>query len=144
MCSSDLPAESNVPFLFNGQRVGVTICEDVWNDEDFWRDRRYRRNPAADLAAAGATVLFNVSASPWHLGKHTTRREMLASLAAKTRCPLLYCNLVGGNDELVFDGASLVLDAQGRLAGEGALFAEDFLVVDTDQLRPSEIGRAHV
>ena len=130
------PAESNDPFLFNGRRIGVTICEDAWNDEDFWRDRRYRHNPAADLAAAGAEILFNVSASPWHLGKNTMRREMLASLAAKTRCPLLYCNLAGGNDELVFDGASLVFDGQGRLAAQGALFAEDFMVVDTEKLPP--------
>jgi len=130
------PAEGNEPLTFNGCRVGVTVCEDVWNDEDFWRERRYRRNPAADLAAAGAELIFNVSASPWHLGKNTMRREMLASLAVKTRCPLLYCNLVGGNDELVFDGASLVFDEQGRLAVQGALFAEDFLVVDTEKLKP--------
>jgi NAD+ synthetase len=130
------PAEGNEPFTFNGRRVGVTVCEDVWNDEDFWRDRRYRRNPAADLVAAGAELILNVSASPWHLGKNTTRREMLASLAAKTRCPLLYCNLVGGNDELVFDGASLVFDRMGRLTAEGALFQEDFLIVDTEKMAP--------
>ncbi len=129
------PAESNEPFTFNGQRIGVTVCEDLWNDEDFWRERRYRRNPAGDLARSGADLLVNVSASPWHLGKNTTRREMLSSLAAKTRCPLVYCNLVGGNDELVFDGASLVFDGLGRLVTQGALFAEDWLVVDTRQMR---------
>ncbi|PAW82243.1 MAG: NAD+ synthase [Pedosphaera sp. Tous-C6FEB] len=125
------PAEGNEPFLFNGRSIGVTICEDLWNDEDFWRERRYRRNPAVDLVRSGADLMVNVSASPWHLGKNTTRRAMLSSLAAKTRCPLLYCNLVGGNDELVFDGASLAFDGQGRLMGQGALFAEDWLVVDT-------------
>lgn len=130
------PAETNEPFLFNGRRLGVTVCEDVWNDEDFWRDRRYRRNPAVDLVAAGAEIILNVSASPWYLGKNTTRREMLASLAAKMRCPLLYCNLVGGNDELIFDGASLAFDGQGRLAAQGALFAEDFILVDTAKLTP--------
>jgi NAD+ synthase (glutamine-hydrolysing) len=125
------PATENLPVEFNGQKIGITICEDVWNDEDFWRDRRYPRNPAAELAAGGATVLFNVSASPWHLGKNRTRREMLSSLAAKTKCPLVYCNLVGGNDELVFDGASLVFDAAGKLAAIGTMFDEDFLIVDT-------------
>ncbi|MHB1307708.1 MAG: nitrilase-related carbon-nitrogen hydrolase, partial [Limisphaerales bacterium] len=109
------PATHNAPVDFNGRRIGLTVCEDLWNDEDFWRDRRYHRNPAADLVGAGAEIIFNVSASPWHLGKNRLRHAMLGSLAAKLRCPLAYCNLVGGNDELVFDGASLVFDAGGRL-----------------------------
>jgi NAD+ synthetase len=128
------PAMENHPVEFNGEKIGLTICEDVWNDEDFWRDRRYRRNPAVELAAAGAMILFNISASPWHLGKNRTRHDMLANLAAKTRCPLLYCNLAGGNDELIFDGSSLVFTGTGQLAAEGGLFCEDFLVVDTAQL----------
>ena len=126
------PATDNHPVEFNKQKIGLTICEDVWNDEDFWRDRRYRRNPAVELVEAGAKIIFNVSASPWHLGKNKTRFDMLRSLAVKTRAPLVYCNLVGGNDELVFDGGSLVLNAAGELAARGALFAEDFVVVDTD------------
>ncbi|MDD1666827.1 MAG: NAD+ synthase, partial [Methanomicrobiales archaeon] len=88
------PATANEPVEFNGRKIGLTICEDVWNDEDFWDDRRYRRNPAAELARAGAKVLLNSSASPWHLGKNRARRGMLSQLAAKTRCPVLYCNLV--------------------------------------------------
>jgi NAD+ synthetase len=132
------PATENHPVEFNGEKIGLTICEDVWNDEDFWRDRRYRKNPAVELAAAGAMILFNISASPWHLGKNRTRHDMLANLAAKTRCPLLYCNLAGGNDELIFDGSSLVFTGTGQLAAEGGLFCEDFLVVDTAQ--PGAIG----
>jgi NAD+ synthetase len=132
------PATENQPVEFNGRKIGITICEDVWNDEDFWRDRRYRRNPASDLAAAGATVLFNLSASPWHLGKNRTRREMLSSLAAKTKCPLIYCNLVGGNDELVFDGASLIFGSAGQLVAEAAMFDEDFITVDT--ATPTEVS----
>src|ERR1051325_10138041 len=81
------PATENLPVEFNGQKIGLTICEDVWNDDDFWRERRYRRNPAAELAAAGVKVIFNVSASPWHLGKNSTRHRMLGSLAAKVKCP---------------------------------------------------------
>src|SRR2546422_484913 len=125
------PATENAPVEFNGQKIGVTICEDVWNDDDFWRDRRYRRNPAVELVEAGASVIFNVSASPWQLGKHQTRFDMLQSLAAKTRAALIYCNLVGGNDELVFDGCSLVFNAAGGLIARGEQFAEDFVVVDT-------------
>jgi NAD+ synthase (glutamine-hydrolysing) len=126
------PATENTPVEFNGQKIGLTICEDVWNDEDFWRDRRYPRNPATELTEAGARLVFNVSASPWHLGKNRTRHEMLRSLAAKSRTPLLYCNLVGGNDELVFDGGSLVFSGAGELIGRGRMFDEDFLLVDTD------------
>lgn len=127
------PAMENTPVEFNGQKVGLTICEDVWNDEEFWLDRRYHRNPAAELVQAGARMLLNISASPWHLGKNRTRREMLASLAAKSKCPIVYCNLVGGNDELVFDGTSLALNSAGQLVAEGQMFAEDFLVVDLER-----------
>ncbi len=131
------PAKENQPVEFSGQKIGLTICEDVWNDEDFWRERRYRRNPAVELVEAGAKIIFNLSASPWHLGKNRTRYEMLQSLAHKTRTPLLYCNLVGGNDELIFDGNSLVFNWAGELIGRGDLFAEDFVVVDTDSSEPA-------
>jgi NAD+ synthetase len=131
------PAESNVPVEFNGCKIGLTVCEDFWNDEDFWRDRRYRRNPATELAAAGAELLLNVSASPWHLGKSTTREAMLASLAAKTQRPIVYCNLVGGNDELIFDGASLAFDAEGRVTARGKVFEEDLLLMDASAPFPS-------
>jgi NAD+ synthase (glutamine-hydrolysing) len=130
------PATGNTPVEFNGVKIGLTVCEDVWNDEDFWRERRYPRNPALDLSGQGARVIFNVSSSPWHLGKNRVRHEMLASLAAKTKCPLLYCNSVGGNDELIFDGGSLVFDAQGRPVAQGRLFEEDFLLVDLDTAPP--------
>lgn len=131
------PATQNQVVEFNGRKIGLTICEDVWNDEDFWRDsRRYRLNPARDLVEAGAEVILNVSASPWHAGKNKVRQDMLSSLAAKLGAPLLYCNLVGGNDELVFDGSSLGFDAQGRLIAEGAHFREDFFVVDFKSAQP--------
>ena len=130
------PATANAPVEFNGTKLALTICEDVWNDEDFWDDRRYRRNPAMELAAAGAKLIINASASPWHLGKNQVRREMLAQLAAKTGCPVVYCNLVGGNDELIFDGASLAFNARGELLAEGAMFAEDFVVVDLETAAP--------
>lgn len=125
------PATENTPVVFNGHAIGVTICEDLWNDEDFWPERRYRPNPAVTLAAAGVEVIFNLSASPWHLGKERTRQAMLASLARKTGCSVVYCNAVGGNDELIFDGQSLAFNAQGGLILEAAAFAADFRVIDT-------------
>jgi NAD+ synthetase len=130
------PATDNTPVPFEGSQLGLTICEDVWNDEDYWDDRRYRRNPAADLAAGGAAILFNCSASPWHLGKNQVRRGMLSRLAAKTARPVVYCNLVGGNDDLVFDGGSMVFDSRGRLLAEGKRFEEDLLVLDLDHAAP--------
>lgn len=131
------PAADNPPVEFNGQKIGLTICEDIWNDEDFWRERRrYRWNPCRDLVKAGAQVIFNCSASPWQLGKTRTRFDMVSNMAAKTKRPVVYCNLVGGNDELVFDGHSLVVDGAGRLLAAGAGFAEDFLVVDLAQNQP--------
>ena len=130
------PATENLPVAARGGMLGLTLCEDVWNDEDYWDERRYRRNPAADLAGAGARILFNSSASPWHLGKNRARRAMLSQLAVKTRCPVVYCNLVGGNDELIFDGGSMVFDSQGRLVAEGKRFEEDLLVLDLDTAAP--------
>jgi NAD+ synthetase len=132
------PARENLPITFNGQKVGLTICEDLWNDEDFWKERRYHSNPATDLVRAGATLLLNLSASPWHLGKNETRRAMLSSLASKAKVPLIYCNAVGGNDELVFDGASLVLNGAGQTVREGAMFDEDLVIVDPWKTPPTE------
>ena len=126
------PAAENQPVEFNGAKIGLTICEDIWNDEDFWPERRYQHNPPVELAAAGSRILFNVSASPWSLGKDTTRFGMLRSMALKAKCPVVFCNQVGGNDELVFDGSSLVFNAAGELIARAEMFAEDFVVADTD------------
>ncbi|MDC0143500.1 NAD+ synthase [Verrucomicrobia bacterium] len=126
------PATENTPVDFNGHSLGLTVCEDVWNDENFWCDRRYRVNPVEALVEQGAELILNVSASPWHLGKHRMRADMLASLAAKVARPLLYCNAVGGNDELIFDGGSLALNTEGKPIAPGKFFAEDLVMVDTE------------
>lgn len=126
------PATENKPVGFGTRSLGLTICEDIWNDDDFWPERRYRANPPADLAAAGAAVIFNLSASPWTLGKTRTRFGMLRSLALKLRRPVVFCNQVGGNDELVFDGGSLVFNAAGELIAQARLFEEDLVIVDVD------------
>jgi NAD+ synthetase len=129
------PATENSPAKWNGQTLGLTICEDIWNDEDFWPNRLYDRNPPVELAKAGAGIIFNISASPWHLGKNKTRYDMLRGIATKTRRPVVFCNQIGGNDELIFDGCSLVFDGNGELLAQGKLFEEDFIVV--------ELGRAN-
>ena len=126
------PATENTPVQFNGLSIGLTICEDIWNDEDFWRDRRYPANPPMELAAAGAQILFNVSASPWWLGKDATRHAMLQSLARKSARPVVFCNQVGGNDELIFDGGSMVFDGAGQLIAQGKRFEEDLLILKVE------------
>jgi len=136
------PASKNLPADFNSAKIGLTICEDIWNDEDFWTVRRYQHNPPVELAEAGAKIIFNISASPWHLGKNKTRFEMLRSIAQKTRRPVVFCNQVGGNDELIFDGHSVVFNANGDLIAQGKWFEEDFLVVDTEStcvIQPVEL-----
>lgn len=130
------PAPSNTPVAFGGRRLGITICEDIWNDEDFWPERRYRSNPPAELVAGGAEILVNLSASPWWLGKTRTRYAMLQSLARKLQRPVIFCNQVGGNDELIFDGHSLAFDAQGRLIAAGRAFEEDRIWLDLARAEP--------
>lgn len=130
------PATENAPVEIAGRACGITICEDIWNDREFWPQRRYRADPVAGLIAAGAREILNISASPWCVGKEKVRGQMLASLAGKTRRPVVLCNLVGGNDELIFDGHSMVFNARGELIAEGKSFEEDFLVVDTEKSPP--------
>jgi NAD+ synthetase len=130
------PGEKNEPVNIGGHVCGLTICEDIWNDQDFWPQRRYRADPVARLIAAGAGHIFNISASPWNVGKEKLRFDMLASLARKSQRPVALCNLVGGNDELVFDGESLVFNSAGELIAKGKSFEEDFIIVDTETSPP--------
>ncbi len=125
------PGKENLPVEINGHLCGLSVCEDIWNDEDFWPHRLYRSNPIAKQVSAGAEIILNISASPWHVGKEELRREMLASLARKSRRPVLLCNMVGGNDELIFDGASMAFNGAGELIARAKAFEEDFVVVDT-------------
>ncbi|MGA2231991.1 MAG: NAD+ synthase [Tepidisphaeraceae bacterium] len=118
-------------------RVGVSICEDLWNDERLIPRRLYHENPIADLDAAGAQVMINSSASPFVEGKHAFRLELFAAQAWKFKKPLVYVNQVGGNDELVFDGNSLVFDATGKVIAQAKDFEEDLLVVDLAATSPA-------
>ena len=119
-----------VPFEFNGSKKAVTICEDIWNDEDFWPERLYRRDPVKEAIGQGAQIILNISASPWHDGKEKVRLEMLQRVARDEKMPLAQVNLVGANDELIFDGHSVALDAQGNVIAMGKGFAEDVFVAD--------------
>ena len=113
-----------------GKRVGVTICEDIWNDEDLWPERRYRIDPVRELAKKGMDLLINLSASPWNIGKEKVRYRLLAEVAKREKIPVIQVNQVGGNDELVFDGRSLGVGVKGGLLAQGAAFMEDVKVVD--------------
>ncbi len=124
------PAEQVFPVDIAGQKIAVTICEDIWNDADFWPERRYRRDPVRELIDTGAKLIVNISASPWQRGKEATRLAMLQRVARDEKVPLVQVNMVGANDELVFDGHSVALNARGEVLALGASFAEEVLVVD--------------
>jgi NAD+ synthase (glutamine-hydrolysing) len=127
------PGEGSEPFLYKGKRIGITVCEDIWNDEDYWPERLYRRDPVKELAAKGIDLLVNVSASPWHQGKEQVRRDMLRRTALDEKVPVIQVNLVGGNDELVFDGESVAVSAEGVVLAAGKSFEEDLFLVDPFQ-----------
>jgi NAD+ synthase (glutamine-hydrolysing) len=117
---------------FRGQTLGISICEDAWNSEDFWSRSLYSTDPIRDLVEHGANLLINISASPYEMGKPRLRFQMLSDHVQKHRMPLVYVNLVGGNDDLLFDGNSLALGKNGNVIAQGRSFAEDFLIVDTE------------
>ena len=124
------PAKKTGPFVFNGKKIGITICEDIWNDEDFWPERFYRRDPVKELISQGAEMILNISASPWHDGKEKMRLEMLRRVARDEKIPLAQVNLVGANDELIFDGHSVALDSRGEVIALGKGFAEEIFVAE--------------
>ncbi len=124
------PASETAVIPWDDRKIGLTICEDIWNDADFWPDRLYRRDPVRELRTAGAEIILNLSASPWHLGKESLRISMLQRLARDERVPVIQVNLVGGNDELVFDGQSVAFDAAGKLLSVGPAFKEGAWIVD--------------
>jgi NAD+ synthetase len=119
---------------WKGRKLGMTICEDIWNDADFWPDpaRLYPRDPVRELRDAGADAILNLSASPWHLGKEDTRLGLLQRAARDEKVPVFQVNMVGGNDELIFDGQSAAFDAQGNLIWRGAAFEEATAVINLD------------
>jgi len=137
------PGESVSMIEIAGRPCGITICEDIWDDA-FLPAPLYRRDPAAELAAAGADVIFNLSASPYHLGKPALRRDMLAAKARELDVELIYVNAVGGNDQLVFDGHSLAIGRDGAIRSELPGFEETMKIVDpTAGPQPTVPGDSH-
>lgn len=114
--------------------MAITVCEDIWNDREFNAERLYEIDPLETLFAQGARLLINISASPYHLGKHELREKMLSFLAKKYRSGIIYLNQVGGNDELVFDGTSLIYNNNGELLYRAAAFTEELFFVNTEDL----------
>lgn len=127
------PAVQIGTVLFKGEILGISICEDAWNDPDFWGGRlRYHEKPIDVLAEKGATLMINISASPFEIDKESTRVEIMRSHARTHRVPFIYLNQVGGNDELLFDGASFFLDSQGSVVSLLPRFEECVAIIDTD------------
>ncbi|MBM7866771.1 NAD+ synthase [Heliobacterium gestii] len=134
------PAADAAPVSFGGEMLGISICEDAWNDPEFWPQRRlYDRDPIEELARGGATVLINISASPFEMGKVETRYRLIRNHAVRFGLPFVYVNQVGANDELIFDGGSMALDGKGALLSQCPAFREDFAIVDVKQA-PNEAG----
>jgi NAD+ synthase/NAD+ synthase (glutamine-hydrolysing) len=125
------PAGKQSAYGFGREQLGITICEDVWNDRNFWPECRYDRDPVTELIGQGITVLINISASPYTIDKRALRQEMLRSIAVNQKRPVVYVNQCGGDDGLIFDGASLALTAEGKVAAQGLAFEEDLVMFDT-------------
>jgi NAD+ synthase (glutamine-hydrolysing) len=128
------PARSQELFPFCGNRMALTICEDAWNDKLFWPKRLYTVDPIEALIRAGGNFILNISSSPFWIGKREVRREMLAAIARHHKVPVALVNQVGGNDSLVFDGSSLVLNAEGTVIAQGRSFEEDLIYFDSKTL----------
>ena len=129
------PATRQELFSFCGNRMALTICEDAWNDKGFWRQHRlYTVDPVETLIQEGGNFVLNISGSPFWIGKRELRRDMLASIARRYKVPVAFVNQVGGDDSLVFDGSSLVLDREGNVIAQGRSFEEDLIYFDSQSL----------
>jgi len=127
------PASQSLIFQLQEQRIGVTVCEDIWNVGDLEGVPRYALDPAEELVGRGIDLLVNISASPYTLNKRAVRQTILEKIATNYRVTTLYCNQVGGNDDLLFDGASMVVDRSGRLILQGKEFEPDLVLWDSEK-----------
>jgi NAD+ synthase (glutamine-hydrolysing) len=119
-------------FLYKGRKIGLTICEDIWNDKELFSKRLYPIDPVALMVKEGADLIINISASPYYAGKREFRWVMLGDIAKKYGVPLIYVNQVGGNDSVLFDGVSTAFDTTGQIGARATEFEEDMVVYDTD------------
>ena len=129
------PSKQQQVVELDGVRLAITICEDAWNDKNFWSRRLYKNDPMEELMRQQPGVHINLSSSPFWHGKREIRRKMLAAIARRDSVPVLMCNQVGGNDSLIFDGSSMALNARGELIAQAASFEEDMVVVDLNDRR---------
>ena len=128
------PAQKQYPLTLCGAPTALTICEDAWNDKQFWERRLYSRDPVEELAQTGAHALISINASPYHMGKRALRREIFTATARRFNLPVVYVNQIGGNDQLVFDGSSFAMNARGEVIASAASFDEDLVLFDTETL----------
>lgn len=133
------PARHQELFPFNNSKIALTICEDAWNDKNFWNRRLYGVDPVEDLLSAGGQVLLNISASPFHIGKNEFRQKMLTAIATHYHVPVAMVNQVGGNDSLLFDGSSFAIAPDGTVIARAKSFEEDLVVFDGTTL----VGEKH-
>jgi NAD+ synthase (glutamine-hydrolysing) len=125
------PAHTQHVFRLDTEALGITICEDCWNDKAYWPQRLYDRDPVAELVGKGSTLLLNISSSPYTIDKRSLRHDMLRAIAREHRVPFVYVNQVGGNDSLIFDGSSVAFMPDGRIAAQAKSFEEDLVLFDT-------------
>src|ERR1700757_2740147 len=137
------PAERVEPFIVHGKKIGVTICEDIWPEHSLPRPL-YDCEPVRSLVEQGAEIIVNLSSSPFSLHKPAIRYEMVAGLARAHQPPISYCNLIGGNDQLVFDGNSIAVNPNGNVVAQLAAFREDEGIVDTDSTSAIEFHEGKI
>ncbi len=125
------PGDRQYVYALGREQLGITVCEDVWNDKTFWANPLYARDPVTELITQGTTVLLNISASPYTIDKRSLRLQMLRSIARHHRRPIVYVNQVGGDDSLIFDGASIAITQDGKIAAQAKAFEEDLVLFDT-------------
>jgi len=138
------PAAASGLFSFKGKTIGITICEDIWaafreDNSPFLEQRRYQKDPVQSLAGSGASLILNISASPYIRGKRQARMQMLTATARESRVPVVYVNQAGANDSLIFDGCSMYISAKGEICCHAAPFSEDLAMVDTESAAPCKV-----
>jgi NAD+ synthase (glutamine-hydrolysing) len=134
------PADHRRVFEVNGIKLGVVVCEDFWNDKTFWRERLYESDPTDEVIAMGADVIISINASPFNKGKIKLRCDMVAHRAKRQKKPVVFVNLVGGNDGIIFDGASLIADEEGDIILQAPAFEEFVETVELDVRKPDDRG----
>src|ERR1700690_3736673 len=125
------PAHTQHAFLLGAETLGITICEDIWNDKNFWAQPLYERDPVTELIGKGSSVILNISSSPYTIDKRDVLHGMLKAIAKRHQVPVVYVNQVGGNDSLIFDGSSVAFLPDGRVGALAKSFEEDLVFFDT-------------